>query len=286
MSNFQAFLSQPYSFYYEGKKLIQLCIVLFLIILFYNSIIEPFNIYKPELRFSVFTTALVHTTIPILFMIMVGVFFQWKPSLADNWTLQKELLLFLIILVLVGLADFFVRDILYNNPNNWSIKYLIEEVFHTLMGGLLLIPAVISVNLNIQMFKNLRRAEALNENLNSSDDNSTGTVLSIDTQVQSETFELNVHDFIAAISDGNYLKIYLCGGEVLLKRLSLSSLEDLMRDFPYVIRTHRSFMVNKSYIKQIKGNAQGYQLRTHHLDFEIPVSRNYIKVFNEKVSSN
>lgn len=102
VSNFQAFLRQPYSFYYEGKKLVQLCIVLFLIILFYNSVIEPFSLYEPELRFSAFTTAFVHSIIPILILIMVGVFFRWRPSLADHWILMKELILFLVVLVLVG----------------------------------------------------------------------------------------------------------------------------------------------------------------------------------------
>ena len=55
-----------------------------------------------------------------------------------HWNLGKEILHISIILFLIGIADFLIRDVIYTNPNNWSLRYLWEEVRNTFLVGLLL----------------------------------------------------------------------------------------------------------------------------------------------------
>src|SRR5690606_26177122 len=114
------------------------------------------------------------------------------PRFTENWTLRKELLLFVVILLQVGLIDFLIRDLIYNNPANWSWCYLKEEVFNTLMGGLLLITPVISINLNIQLLKNQEAAEQINRHIGTETKPVANGQISIKTPLLSENFELDL----------------------------------------------------------------------------------------------
>ena len=51
----------------------------------------------------------------------------------------------------------------------------------------------------------------------------------------------------------------------------------MLSGYPYIVKTHRSFLVNCNYIKEVKGNAKGYQLQID--SYTIPVSRNLISYF-------
>jgi DNA-binding LytR/AlgR family response regulator len=112
-------------------------------------------------------------------------------------------------------------------------------------------------------------------------------IIAIKTQVQSENFEINPKELICACAAGNYVEIYTSEAGVMqksLKRLTLQGLYDQLKDYEYILKTHRAFLINTAYINEVKGNAQGYQLMVDHIDFSVPVSRKHLKSFNEALS--
>src|SRR5690606_37561975 len=85
----------------------------------------------------------------------------------------------------------------------------------------------------------------------------------IKTQVKGDDFSLNPERLLFAKAAGNYLAFYMICGEdteVLLKRITMKSLEEQTRLHPGLVKTHRAYLVNLNKITHVKGNAQGYQL--------------------------
>lgn len=283
MNLFQKFLQQPYSFYFEGKKLWQIVLVIYLMAQFYNSVIQPFDVYHPELRFGAFITELIHSLIPVIVILYMALFLKRSPGLTDNWTLKKELILFFVILLQVGVLDFLVRDLIYDNPKNWSWHYLGEEVLNTLMGGMLIVTPIISVNLNIQLLKNQERAEAISIKRDEKPKVQDSLNVFIRTPLASESFQLDVGKLLFVNAEGNYLNLHFEDSPDLLKRMTLNSLEEVLKDYDLIVRVHRSYLVNLHKVEKISGNAQGYKLKLKGTDHPVPVSRSYLEVFDQKM---
>jgi len=62
--------------------------------------------------------------------------------------------------------------------------------------------------------------------------------------------------------------------------MGLQTVEDNMKNYPNIIRTHRSYMVNVKNIKLTTGNARNYQLFFEGTNQIVPVARSRFKAFN------
>ena len=146
---------------------------------------------------------------------------------------------------------------------------------------------IVSVNLNIQFFKNNEQARVLNIKLNEEPPTAINSEIVIETELKSETFTLTVQDFIFAKSEGNYVEIWVMNQSLakpILKRMKLKDLESVFTTFPAIIKIHRSYLLNKNYIQNVNGNAQGYKIALKNCKELVPVSRNYLDAFNSKMS--
>ena len=287
MKDFSKFIDQPYPFYYKGKKLWQICVVIFLLAFFFNYVIKPFEIDYSELRFDYFWIAIAHSTVPIVLLIFLALLFSQSPIATEDWILKKEIIFISIFLIITGLGQFLIRDLIYNNNENWSLVHLLEEIRNTIFGGLPLALLIISINLNIQFFKNSNKASELTGELASNQTSSRDNELIIETDVKSETFQMQIDQFLFAKAAGNYTELMLLNENQTaqeVKRLKLKDLELLLENFPQILRTHRSYLVNRNYIKSISGNAQGYKLKLKNYTETIPVSRTYLQHFNEHLN--
>jgi len=119
-----SFLNQPYPWMYKGKGLWILAGAIFVMALFFNFAFEPFNVYREEHRFSYFTVcliqALIAAAISLCTMSLAGLFIN-----DTQWKVKKEAMLILFLLILIGTGMFLGREIVYDNPDNFSAKYSI-----------------------------------------------------------------------------------------------------------------------------------------------------------------
>ena len=94
-------------------------------------------------------------------------------------------------------------------------------------------------------------------------------------------------EFAFAKVDGNYTDLYLLKEGKLEKRLvriPLKILEGYFEHHPEVFKTHRSYLLNTSYIQSVSGNAQGYEFSIRNSQVRVPVSRSKISQFNALLS--
>jgi len=283
-----SFLKQPYPFYFEGKDLFYLCAVLFSMSLFFNYFFKPFNVYVPEQKMDFFWISVIHSTMPVVVIAMASGFLKLKPSITDEWLLWKEFVLIFIILVLTGTGQFLIRDVIYNNPNNWSWAYFLEEVRNTCLVGMLFVAILVPINLNRLLLKNQQKAFSISSEVGNPQTPVMASLLSVKPRQKQDAFQLDANNLIFAKSEGNYVAlISLEDGKAVkvLKRITIKELEALLSSVPFITKTHRSYLVNLQKIKKISGNAQGYRLNLNGTDHLVPVSRYLIDAFEERLKS-
>ncbi|MEO6818571.1 MAG: LytTR family DNA-binding domain-containing protein [Ginsengibacter sp.] len=280
------YVNQPYPYYYTGKRLFQVCAAIFILAFFFNYFIQPFETNPAELKMSFFWVSFIHSLAPLLILVPLSLFLPKFRT--ENWKVKNEIVFIIIILLLIGIFQFIIRDIVYNNPGNWSWHYLYEEIVHTLLGGSLIAFIVLSTNINLQFLKNQEQASAFNLKLKEKPAIARHSEIKITTELKSETFMLKIEDFIFARAEGNYVEIWTVENlpaKPILKRMKLKDLENILRHFPNILRTHRSYILNKDFIEIVNGNAQGYKINLKDCKELVPVSRNYLATFNEKMNA-
>ncbi|HMQ07911.1 MAG TPA: LytTR family transcriptional regulator DNA-binding domain-containing protein [Saprospiraceae bacterium] len=279
-------LKIPYPFYYRGKNIAILGIVLFFMSMIFNYFFEPFHVNPEEHRMDFFWICFMHSltavVVIILSLIMCNRFIDFT-----HWNTGKELLLITMILTLVGIGQFLIRDIIYNNQDNWSFRYLYEEVRNTLLIGFLFVFILIPLNLLRLSAQQSKGLPAMLKYINAMDSAHFIPTLSIRHPDGNELFCLDTGQFIMAKAEGNYLEIFNTHSESVSKsiyRITLKEFEKQITLFPFIVKTHRSYIINLKMIEHISGNAQGLALRLKNLKGLAPVSRNRIKSFEQALA--
>lgn len=102
-----------------------------------------------------------------------------------------------------------------------------------------------------------------------------------------DSLAVNPQDIIYVESIANYLNIvYFNDADLCSKRLrsSLRDVEEALEAFPFMVRTHRAFLVNIHYITQVTGNSAGMKVSLFSCDKVIPISRSNIGEFKKRIS--
>ncbi|WP_373073886.1 LytR/AlgR family response regulator transcription factor [Zeaxanthinibacter enoshimensis] len=280
MGKLRQFLSAPYPFYFEGRSLLFIILALFSLALLFEFLFEPFEVYTPEHKLHHFWITAIHSGVAILSLLLCSTILYLNPKFTREWSVGKEILFLGLFLLVTGTGQFLVRDLIYENPMNWSWNYLLEEIRNTFLIGMLLIAILVPINQRFLEKKNQRKASLINPPAQGKEQ---PLVIPVKTMVKGDDFELHCTDFLYAKAEGNYSAVHLRNGVRQLKRIPISSFEEQVKEYRLILRTHRSFLVNMTFIKKVTGNAQGYQLELDGTAEQIPVSRQKIPVFEARM---
>lgn len=282
------FLKQPYPFYYEGKKLLQISGVLFLIALFFNYMLQPFDVNPQEQKMHYFWICFIHSSTPLLVLLCLALICRLFPKATEDWKIKNECILVFFLVLFTGITQFLIRDLIYNNPMNWSWRYFTEEISNSFIAGAFIVPIIISINLNRLQLKNSQKADRISSSITEIKELQNSKLVTIETDVKSEKFDFESHSFIYAKAEGNYAEIFLKKEDKvqkLIKRIPIKNLEMQLSAFPFIIKTHRSVLLNLNFIEKVTGNAQGYKVQLKDCPDTVPVSRNFIQSFETATAS-
>lgn len=207
----------------------------------------------------------------------------------DHWKVWKEIALIGFILLVIGIGQFLVRDLIYDNTLNWSFRYLFEEIRNTFMAGILFVFILVPLNYIRLNRLHFQTANTFNSKtpatLPTQKSSHQSIIAEIITQQKNDDFLLNINNLLFAKAEGNYLELFVRDKNTvskLLKRMTLKELEIQLIQFSHILKTHRSYIVNLDYVLQVKGNAQGYQLLLKDYSEHIPVARGMISEFEKQ----
>lgn len=233
-----------------------------------------------------FWISFIHASVSAMMLFLTSLFFKFGKT-EEKWIVKKECIFILSLMVFIGVAQFLIRDIIYDNPNNWSFRYLYEEIRNTFLEGILFIFILVPLNFSRLYSKNMNDANELNDAYVVFKP-MTNSKIVITTKLKNENLQLDINQLLFAKAEGNYVELCLKDAKVfkVIIRITLKELEAILKPYDNIIKTHRSYLVNRHHIKNVTGNAQGYRLELHDFDEMVPVSRYMINDFNLKLKSN
>ena len=157
-----------------------------------------------------------------------------------------------------------------------------------------LIPVIIWVLMSENLYLK-EQLQMLLEKENKSDSTDTDNtpdksseVIEIFSENKSEKIKLPVNMIILIKSANNYVEIIYREQERLKKELirnTLKNISDQLAKFPVFLRSHRSSIVNITYIAKLIASSYGYKLRMFYYDQYVPVSRQYLLKIKEATAN-
>lgn len=281
-------LNQPYQFNNNFKHNVRTILLVsmgFILIVLY---IQPLgiNFLKSEHDgyFVLGAGLLTAATLFLNTLILPGMF----PKLFDpgKWTIRKEIVwniwmfsnLFALFTFMAWLAK--------------TTSYTDLPFFRT--GALSLLPLVlfnlISYNLSLKM-KVVNMIDSgkswLKEEINSFQGIPDQESVHLVAENKKQAFAEEVERVILIHSSGNYVEIYWIDRKLAVRkrlfRQSFTNVEKALESSDVMLKCHRCWMVNINKVTKMKRSSNAYHLEMDRIEFTIPVSRNWVAMFKEKL---
>jgi hypothetical protein len=202
-------------------------------------------------------------------------------------TLGKQIGWQLWMVFNIGLANYFYSICIFPDMGH-NVRNLIVFQLFTLAIGIFPVTIITIITHNYLLRKNLQSASFLKKKVNfrGSQPESRSEYMNLVVESGKESVVIPSCQLMYIESIGNYAAVHWYNEGKEGKKILRTTLKQMLQqvvEYPFMIQCHRAFLVNLKNISDIKGNAQGYQLRLFNTDRMIPVSRSYIQSFNRSL---
>lgn len=276
-------LKQPYPYYIPFSRSFKLLIFLSMTIPLFLIVFKPFglNFWEYEYKYWV----LAGMALPI-FLTLVTNFYGVVKLLPkffneDTWSIGKEITWSLWNFFTIVLATGYYWTLVPTegiSGIHWG-----QHMFYALLLAFVPGSFCIYFNHNRALRRKLEKAHVLNEGLATKMAFYESGMLTLVAENQNDKITVSTDHLILIQSYDNYSKVVWEDKGSLMSNLIRSSLKKIETqiNFPFIIRCHRSFVVNLSKVEKFEANARDYRLRLSDYPDLVPVSRDsYRKVLN------
>lgn len=202
----------------------------------------------------------------------------------EKWKLKKEVALHFLFVVLNAVAFAFFA--IYVGRIEASFSMVIKIVFISL------IPVLFIVVVYQYKFLKTRIKTLLNQNEDESPDEEkaeAASLIEFESENQAEHFHLFPEQIILIRAASNYVEIVYKLNEKVNRRLirnTLTNTEKQLAGYSYLMRCHRSCIVNLNSIRRLRKSHEGMQLELYDYPREVNVSRQYILKIKEALNKS
>ncbi|MDU1904608.1 MAG: LytTR family DNA-binding domain-containing protein [Dysgonomonas sp.] len=281
-------LNRPFPITSQRRKLFTM--LPSIIIIFLLSIFKPFGLeyttnapYK-IIGFGALTGIVLFLTLYIAPVIFKNFFIKWK------WTLAKHLLTCFFIISAIAICNY----LFYINTITPIYEYHNHFIFWLLITFAIgLIPATIITFIMIN--ENLKHS--LTQKQLSPDSDKSLDYEAADEVIQSKEVTISGNTLRnISLSPENILFLEAAGNYMIINhidhngkptqtqlRATINQIESQLQEYERIVRCHRAFLINMSYVTETMRNSAGLLIKMHHVKKSIPVSRTYTKSVRTKL---
>ncbi len=273
-------LNKPYPFIDKILNKLLLSILFGLFIFLFLIFFQPFGIAERigNKFFYLLGFGLITSFSLLISYILLPLVF---PKLFDSnyWRIKNELIFILCNIIFIAILNYgyYIR-----------FEYDLVPEFNLFFFGLItlsvgIFPVSFLVFIREMYLSSISKKNALE--LNSIIEQKVkivpdNEIITINTDAKADMIKLDLQDLIYIKSEDNYCKLYFKEHNKIqskLVRISLKNIEEQLKNFPEILRCHRSYIVNKNHIQKISGNARSYVVHFALCNETAFVSRNFPK---------
>ena len=200
----------------------------------------------------------------------------------NEWTILKEIIAIVIILLGMGIFIYLTGFLLELHGNRWNLPTFLDSFKHAFLIGIFPLGFFSAINYRYLLVSDI--VQDFFQGANSSLKEPPEELVRIISRLKKEELSFYPSQFIYSESEGNYVVFYLNFDNKIRKvviRNSISEIEQQLSPIPFIMRTHMAYIVNIRKVSSRKGNTLGYHLKLFGADTEIPVSRQNTRTFNQ-----
>jgi len=202
-----------------------------------------------------------------------------KILTSAKWNVMKEIFWNLWIMFTI-LTGYFLYTKFLGIP-----KFDFDLVIKLILTAVIPISALIIINQNRMLRSRLKRADEINKKLREHK-LLQEEIINFVSDYQKDSLAIKVSLLLFIRSANNYIEVFWKEGDSVKNRMvrcSMAYSEELLKEYKFIIKCHRSYMVNITYIDRFEGNLQGYRLYFEKIDFPIPVSKSFASRLKELI---
>ena len=255
----------PFNFNYKNQRVIALVLgcILALIMIF----LGPFDTDRFQSNYKRLILGGFGFVFSICYFIYSRVETLSYYYFNNKWTIKHEALSFICLVVFVSipihlynqvfLNDFFIQDLGVKEYVQHGLWFFRSSMIPIMLA---LLPFFIYFR---NKFGELHTPQSLKE-------------IELFGTNKGERIKIQKHKLLFVKSSENYVEIFYEKDNYAEHTIFRNTLASIKEQAPFLQYSHRSYLVNTSSVKQIKGNSQNARIEFDH-DLEIPLSNTYYK---------
>lgn len=297
-----AFLKRPYPYISFSSKDILSNFLIGCFVAFFLIVFKPFGVSEWQTEHKLLKLigfGIVSFIFPFVFKV-ISDFILKRYNPEETWKVWKETVALILVLLFIAFGNLCYGNLI--KISHFNFQELVLALAATFLLGIFPIFANVAIKYNRFLYLNQKDAQLMESQVLGFQDRikapatEQSAIEEIITQERlvlvsengKDSVELKADELLYIESADNYSKIMSLSNGILNKQLirgSLKSLESQIH-FNFIIRCHRSYIVNLKQIAHVKGNAQGYKIEFKaDLCDVIAVSRNHSKALFERLKS-
>lgn len=267
------FLNKPYPFNDDLKHNSKIIFFISIGVLVFLYLFQPLDVSALENRQRFFVVI----GLGVITFLSLSINLLLIPSLIPQiflkrvWNIKKEIIWNIWILSTISVGYY----LYYKAIGIFEIDFYM--IVKLILIAVVPITGLITINQNRMLRSYLKLANGINKKLKENKSKDEQLVhFKSDYTKDSLSIKVSLLLFIRAAN--NYIEIFWREGDIIknqMVRTSLKKAEEVLHEYKFVFKCHRSFMVNINYIDKIEGSIQGYKLFFDKVEFSIPVSKNF-----------
>jgi hypothetical protein len=275
------FLTKPHPFIFDWKSVLIPGLVTFLIL----GVYAPFGLSEMEdnWRWSFVAATAAVTAFSIWGMVMLLRAVVSQDYLDEKWTLGKEIMLILSVLLLICLLVFFAF-VTFGFSNQPIFEVFKDVVLKTLLASIVPVVILVLTEQYLEQRKQLQKIKSLVVSLPKKGKEPNADFIKpepehliiLENDNGKPVAKLNPEEVILFRTEGNYLEVFhLTKENELQKTLIRNTLKTYVERLSGVdfFHAHKRFLVNRHRIQELKGNSRNYEIRLDFFPEWVPVSR-------------
>jgi len=196
-----------------------------------------------------------------------------------TWNIKKEIAWDTWMLFTTLAGYFFVN-------NSLGIeKFVFYTVIKLVLIAVIPITLLIIINHNKILRSNLKLADDMSKKL-WENKRVQEKIITFNSNYQKDSLSIKISSLLLVKSANNYIEVFWKEGKSIknqMVRCSMTYTEELVKEYKFIFKCHRSYIININYIDKIEGNSQGYKLFFEDFSIPVPVSRNSISKLQELI---
>ncbi len=275
------FLNKPYPFNNDLKHNTKIIFFISVGVFVFLFLFQPLQINELANRdkyFLVFGLGVItFLSLSLNLLILPSLF----PKILNGsaWNVKKEIFWDIWILFTVSFGYFLYYKAL------GIMEFGFSMIITLILIAIVPISVLIVLNRHRLLRSHLKSANELNVKLKEYKSIPDRLVHFV-SDYQKDNLSIKVSFILFVRSANNYIEVFWKEDQEVknqMVRLSLTKAEEMLKDFKFIFKCHRSFMINVNHIDKIEGSTQGYRLYFEKVDFPVPVSKIYVHKLKELI---